>query len=113
MDTTHRERRKKPRHRPIENALSVNEEILAEIIDINNCGISCRGLIPNARMLPAITRIGLLNCESGISIDNLACRIVRTTNETIDNRIFVKFGLEFQNLTRNQLNKLDQFIKNT
>ena len=113
METTLRERRKNPRLKAIRNALSVNEEILAEILDINNCGISCRGLMTNDKPLPAITMIGLLGCESGIFVEDLPCRMIHTINETIDSRTFVKFSLEFQNLTLNQLNKLDHFIKTT
>jgi hypothetical protein len=113
MDTTLRERRKKPRLIPIKNVLSVNEVILAEIIDINNCGISCRGLMTNGKTLPKITTLGLLNCQSGIFVENLPCRTVRTIHETIDNRTFVKFSMEFQNLIPSQLIILDRFIKNT
>ena len=67
----------------------------------------------NNEPLPAITTIGLLNCESGISVENLSCRMVRTIHEIIDRRPFVNFSLEFTNLTRYQLDKLDQFIKDT
>jgi c-di-GMP-binding flagellar brake protein YcgR len=113
MGTTHRERRKTHRLEAITYALSVNEEILAEIIDISKCGISCRSLMTDNKPLLPITEIGLLNCESGSSVENLACRMVRVAYETIDKKTFVNFSVEFQNLTTYQRNKLDQFIKTT
>ncbi len=113
MGTTHRERRRTQRLEAMTYALSVNEEILAEIIDISNYGISCRSLLTNDKPLLPITEIGLLNCESGSSVENLSCRMVRVAYETIDKKTFVNFSVEFQNLTTYQRSKLDQFIKTT
>ena len=112
MVATGRERRKNPRLRPSTYALSANEEILAEIIDISNCGISCRCLTGNNK-LPGIIEMGLLNCTFGKSVENLSCRMVRSNRVTANRKTFVDFSLEFLNLTSRQLSQLDQFIKST
>ena len=115
MDTAYNERRKHPRYRVNKDVLSINKDILAEVLDISNCGMSGRCLTSTHMPLTAITEIDILNCELGTSIEGLPCRMVRSSKKTISDALtstmIMNFSLEFQHLTRNQNFKLDQFIK--
>ena len=114
MDTAGIERRKQPRYRVNKDVLSINHDILAEVIDISACGMSCRCLMSADRPLTTITEIELLNCELGTSIECLPCRMVRSSKKTISDAftstVIMNFGLEFQDLTGRQCQQLDQFI---
>jgi hypothetical protein len=116
MNTVYNERRKYPRFRMNKDVLSINQDILAEVLDISNCGMLGRCLTSTAKPLTAITEIDILNCELGISIEGLPCRMVRSSKKTISDALtstmIMNFSIEFQFLTNNQLFKLDQFIKN-
>ena len=113
MSTVHTERRRDPRHRMSTYALSANQDILAEVLDISNSGISCRCLTCDDAPLPAVTELGLLDCTFGKSVENLACRVVRSSRETSQRKTFVNFSLKFENVTSNQRHQLEQFIKST
>ena len=93
-------------------ALSVNQDILAEVIDISNSGLSCRSLTSKDTPWPTVIEMGLLNCTFGKSVENLSCRMIRSNRVTTNRKTFMNFSLEFQNLTSWQRNQLDQFIKN-
>lgn len=114
MDTVHNERRSYPRYRVHTYALSVNADILAEIVDISNCGMSCRYLTSNNKSLPDITEMGILNCESGNFVQNLSCRMVRSSQETVSDTlpmtVSIIFILKFHDLASEQRKQLDQFI---
>ena len=92
-------------------ALSANQDILAEILDISNSGISCRCLTCAEAPPPAVTEMGILDCTFGKSVENLACRMVRSSRETMNRKTFVNFSMEFENVTSEQRNQLEQFIK--
>ena len=115
MGTVRNERREHPRYRVNKDVLSINQDILAEVIDISKCGMSCRCLTSTDRPLTAITEIELLNCELGTSIESLHCRMVRSSQKTISgaftSTLITHFSLEFQNITGSQRQQLDQFIK--
>ena len=116
MDTVRlQERRKHPRFRMNPDVLSINQDILAEVVDISNCGVSCRCLASSDKPMAAITEIELLNCKIGTSVDCLPCRMVRSSKKTISeaftSTMIMQFSVEFQNLTGPQRNQLDQFIK--
>jgi hypothetical protein len=114
MDRAGIERRKYPRYRVDKDVLSINQDILAEVLDISTGGMSCRCLMSTDKPLTAITEIELLNCELGTSIECLSCRIVRSSKKTISDAftstVIMNFGLEFQDLTGSQCQQLDQFI---
>jgi hypothetical protein len=97
------------------DVLSINQDILAEVLDISNCGMSGRCLTSTVKPLTAITEIDILNCELGISIEGLPCRMVRCSKKKISDALtstlIMNFSLEFQFLTSNQHLILDQFIK--
>ena len=115
MDRVQKERRRYPRYRVNQDVLSVNQDILAEVIDISECGISCRCLAYTAIPLDTNIEIGLLNCELGTSIEYLPCRIVRRSKKAIlddfASTIIMNFSLDFMNLASKQLKLLGQFIK--
>jgi len=115
MNTVHHERRRDPRCRVNKDVLSINQDILAEVIDISKSGMACRCLTSTEKPLTAITEIELLNCELGTSIESLHCRMVRSSNKTISgaftSTMIMHFSLEFQNITGSQHQQLDQFIK--
>lgn len=115
MDTVRTERRKDPRYRVSTNVLAINQDILAEVIDISNCGMACRCLSSTDRPLTVITNIEILNCELGTSIEGLSCRMVRSNKKSISDvfisTMIMNFILEFQNLTSKQSKQLNQFIK--
>lgn len=98
-DVTLNERRRSPRYNVNRYVVSFNQDILAKIVDISNCGISCRCITHNLKLLPTVTKIGLLNCDLGTTVENLACRVVRIFQETGESKTFVNFCLEFENLT--------------
>ncbi len=114
MDTAGIERRKRPRHRVNKDVLSINQDILAEVIDISACGMSCRCLMSTDKPLTAIAEIELLNCELGTSIECLPCRMVRSSKKNISDAftstVIMNFSLEFQDLSGRQCRQLDQFI---
>ena len=115
MHRVQKERRKYTRYKVTQDVLSVNQDVLAEVIDISECGISCQGLTYTAKPLATIIEIELLNCELGTSIDCLPCRIVRRSKKAIFDEfastMIMNFSLEFTNLTSKQLKLLGQFIK--
>lgn len=114
MDRAGIERRKRPRYRVNKDVLSLNQDILAEIIDISACGMSCRCLMSTDKPLTAITEIELLNCELGTSIECLPCRMTRSSKKHISDAftstVIMNFSLEFQDLTGRQCRQLDRFI---
>ena len=112
MSTVHTERRRDPRFRMNTYALSASQDILAEVLDISNSGINCRCLTCDDAPLPAVTEVGLLDCTFGKSVENLVCRVVRSSREIGKRKTFVNFSLKFENVTSEQRNQLDQFIKN-
>ena len=114
MDTEGIERRKRPRYKVNKDVLSINQDILAEVIDISTCGMSCRCLMSTDKPLTTITEIELLNCELGTSIECLPCKMVHNSKKKISDAftstVVMNFGLEFQDLTGRQCQLLDQFI---
>ena len=115
MDVVQRERRRHPRYKVNRDVLSINQDILAEVLDISNSGMSCQCLTSTQKPLTAVTEIDLLNCELGTSIEGLSCRMVRSSKKTISDALtstmIMNFSLEFQHVTRKQHSILDKFIK--
>jgi hypothetical protein len=115
METLSPERRKHPRYKMSKNVLAINQDILAEVIDISNGGMACQCLSSTDRPLAVISDIEILNCELGTSIEGLSCRMVRSSNKTISDTftstMIMNFIIEFQNVTSKQFKQLDQFIK--
>jgi c-di-GMP-binding flagellar brake protein YcgR len=114
MDAVRNERRRHPRYRVNKDVLSINQDILAEVIEISKCGMSCRCLTSTARPLTSITEIELLNCDHGTSVENLHCRMVRSSKKSISGAFtstqIMHFSLEFQLISKTQRRQLDRFI---
>ena len=81
--STKNERRKHPRYKKNKNILFVSEDILAEVVDVSESGISCKFLAGFDKLLTQIHQIELLDCELGTSIEGLHVRLVRSSNKTI------------------------------
>jgi hypothetical protein len=115
MDTVYNERRRHPRYKMNRDILSINQDILAEVLDISNSGMSGRCLTSTSKPLTAISEIDILNCELGSSIEGLPCRMVRSREKPITDALIstmiMYFSLEFQHLTSSQHYRLSQFIK--
>jgi hypothetical protein len=95
--------------------LSINDDVLAEAVDISRSGISCKCLASVDILLTKIQKIELLNCELGTSVKGLHGRLVRSNNRPISlaspSTVIMNFSFEFQNLTPIQRKQLFQFIK--
>jgi hypothetical protein len=115
MEVMQRERRKHPRYRMNRDVLSLNRDILAEVVNISASGMSGRCLTSVSRPLSAITEIDILNCERGTSVEGLPCRMVRSSERSISEALtstkILNFSLEFHYLTDNQCLRLNTFIK--
>jgi hypothetical protein len=109
------ERRKHPRYKMNKNILSISEDVLAEVVDISEAGISCKCLASFDKLLIQIYKIELLNCELGTSVEGLHGRLIRSSNRAISlalsSTIIMNFSLEFQDLTQIKRKQLFQFIK--
>ena len=77
--TTENERRKHPRYK-MKKIISINNDILAEVVDISGSGISCTCLGNIEKPFTCINEIELLNYELGTSVKGLHCRLVRSRN---------------------------------
>lgn len=108
-------RRKYPRYKMNENILSINGDILAEVIDISRSGISCKCLASVDKAITGIDEIELFNCQFGTSVKGLLCKWVRSSIKTISPTsplmMIMNFSLKFEDLTQIKQEQLFQFIK--
>jgi len=116
MKAMHKERRRNPRYKLNKDVLSINQEILAEVMDISKSGVACQCLMSTRKSLPDFVEIELLNCELGTSVECLPCRMVRCNKKFIldafTSTMIMSFSLEFKNLTAAQRKELARFIRN-
>ncbi len=114
MATVPKERRKHPRYRVNKDVLSISQDILAEVLDISASGIGCQCLTNTEKMPIEINEIEILNCELGTSVEDIPCRLVRSSKKTIHNGLtstmILNLGLEFHGLSESQRKGLRRFI---
>jgi hypothetical protein len=115
MMATFKERRRAPRYKLNKDVLSINQQILAEVMDISRSGIACQCLMSTQKALPDFHEIELLNCELGTSIESLPCKMVRSDKKYIldafTSTMIMSFSLEFKDLTEKQARELARFIQ--
>ena len=112
--STRNERRKYPRYTMNKEVLSINEDILAEVVDISESGISLRCLASVAEKLNAIITIEIVDCGMGTSVKDLFCRLVRSSKKVISpasiSAMIMNSSFEFLDLTQIKRKQLLQFI---
>jgi hypothetical protein len=113
--STKTERRKYPRFKMNKNVLTINDDVLAEVMDISRSGISfqCPAIVGQTTY--KFEKVSLFNCRSGASVDELTCRLVRSSNkvfaETLPAKMITNCSLEFGRLSKIKRKQLFQFIK--
>jgi c-di-GMP-binding flagellar brake protein YcgR len=109
------ERRRHTRHKINKNLLSISEDVMAEVVDISGSGISFQFPAIAGKRLKKIDKILLLDCQFGTSVEDLTCRLVRSSNtinaQTLPATMIMNCGLEFYLLSRIKYKQLIQFIK--
>lgn len=112
-----RERRKFKRYPIHQNSMICNEESLAEVLDISKGGLACRNFVGLHGASDILTDVELLNCEIGLSVQGLNCRLVRSKDREGGTRVQSDQEpdcfLEFVELSDMQANALGTFIENT
>ncbi|WP_136807537.1 PilZ domain-containing protein [Desulfosediminicola flagellatus] len=112
-----RERRKFKRYPIHQNSMLCNEESLAEVLDISKAGLACRNFVGLEGASGILSDVELLNCEIGLSVQGLKCRLVRSQerkgNTLVQNNQGPDCFLEFVELSDMQANALGTFIENT
>jgi hypothetical protein len=115
MGSVQEERRRHTRFRVSNNILFINQDTLAEVIDISTCGMACRCLTRADKPITEFSEIELLNYDLDISIEGLPCRIVRSSKTAITDSLLttliMHFSIEFKGLTNKQRRQLDRFIE--
>lgn len=109
------EQRKFPRFKMNKDILTINVDVMAEVVDISRSGLSFQCPTIIGKIVNKLEKILLLNCRSGSSVDELTCRLVRSNNkvsaETLPARMIMNCSLEFLHLSRIKRKQLFQFIK--
>lgn len=112
-----RERRKFKRFQIHQNSMLCNEGSLAEVFDISKGGLACRNFVGLQGASDILTEVELLNCEIGLSVQGLKCRLVRSKEHAggsvVQNNQEADCFLEFVELSEMQANALGTFIENT
>lgn len=111
------ERRRFKRYPIQQNSMLCNERSLAEIFDISSGGLACRNFIGVQDTSDTLNDVEIINCEIGLSVQGLKCRLVRTKNLTDTpagkNNQEADCFLEFVGLNDVQSSALGTFIENT
>ena len=109
------ERRRHPRYTMNKKVLSINEDILAEVVDISESGISLRCLANVSEKLNKIITIEIVDCGMGTSVEDLFGRLVRSSKQVSFpaslSVMIMDFSLEFLDLTYIKRKQLLQFIE--
>jgi c-di-GMP-binding flagellar brake protein YcgR len=113
--STENERRRHPRYTMNKKVLLINEDILAEVVDISESGISLQCLANVAEKLNKIITIEIVDCGMGTSVEDLFCRLVRSSKKVFSPASFsamiMNFSLEFLDLSQIKRKQLLQFIE--
>ena len=111
---TKTEQRKYPRYKMNGNVLSISDDVLAQVVDLSGSGISFQCPTIVGEKMNKIGKILLLNCQFGTSVEELACKMVRSSNkinsQTLPAKIIMNCSLEFENLSKSKRKQLFQFI---
>ena len=109
------EQREYPRYKINKDVLSISEDVMAEVVDISRSGISFQCPTIVGKRIIKINKILLLNCQFGTSVEELTCRLVRSSNkilsQTLPAKMIMNCGLEFHLLSQRKHKQLIQFIK--
>ncbi|MFH0784290.1 MAG: PilZ domain-containing protein [Pseudomonadota bacterium] len=109
------EQRKYPRYKMSKDVLSISEDVMAEVVDISGSGISFKFPAIVGKRMNKIENILLLNCQLGIAVEELTCRMIRSSNyiisKTLPAKMIMNCSLEFQNLSKIKRKQLFQFIE--
>ena len=96
-----------------QSVLLFSQTSFAEIVDIDINGVTCRTFTDFRTMDMGLMDIELLNCDAGIHLKGLTCRLVDNDKELATSSSY--FGgtcsLVFPDLSKEQKEKLVKFIQ--
>lgn len=108
------ERRRHPRFVMGQDALLYNRDVFAEIVDISMGGIACQCLVHGEDYGAPMTDIDLLDCDAGMHVKGLSCRLVRDREVPLQDAVGLThmhtWFLEFTDLSERQREQLAWFI---
>ena len=103
----------KTRHAVKQNVLLFNQSSFAELIDIDETGAPCRALMDFGGMENPRMDIELLNCDAGMHVKGISCRLVHNGREKGSSDSIYKetCTLEFPELSHQKRAELEKFIE--
>ncbi len=113
MKTANSRIKRDDRYEVKQNVLLFNQTSFAEIVDIGEKGATCRAFTDLRTMETPHMDIELLNCDAGMHLKGISCRLVNNGNEVKSS--LYGFGgtctLEFPDLSQQQREELEKFIQ--
>ncbi len=108
------ERRKHPRFQLSDDILVFNETTFGQIVNFSEGGLAFRYLTNKDISQEKFVELGILNSASGFYMDNLPCKTVSTSDSTpihpTGSTIVRRNGVQFQELTADQIEKIAAFL---
>lgn len=110
------ERRRHPRYNVGDNVLVFSSDTFGQILNISKSGLAYRFLTMQDDWIDNIVELGFLNTETGFYLDKINCKIITSNDsEPIHPSSYTLVrtnGVEFIDLTDDQLTCLDNFLTN-
>lgn len=114
--TTFLERRKYKRYRLSDDILVFNENTFGQIINISKGGLAFRFLTNKDVVQDNEFELGILNSSNGFYLENICCKTITSTDSApihpTGSTIVRRNGVEFYNLSPEQQEQLEEFLKN-
>ncbi len=108
------ERRQHPRYQLSDDILVFNETTFGQIINFSKGGLAFRYLTSKDIAQETFVELGVLNSASGFYMENITCKTVNTSDSTpihpTGSTIVRRNGVQFDNLTTDQLQQIESFI---
>ncbi len=113
MNTVKSRIQKDGRHAVKQNVLLFNQSNFAELIDIDEKGATCRALIDFQAFETPDMDIELLNCDAGMHVKGISCRLVQNNQENKSSfkPVETTCTLEFPELSQQKREELEKFIE--
>ncbi|MCB2181181.1 MAG: PilZ domain-containing protein [Desulfobulbaceae bacterium] len=108
------ERRKHKRYQLSDDILVFNETTFGQIINISKGGLAFRYLTNKEITQDMLLELGILNSSNGFYLENIPCKTVTSTDSApihpTGSTIVRRNGVMFDNLTPEQIEKLETFL---